>query len=329
MKQKPFVLQMLLLLFLVTSLSAGNEAIWNGYIQTRFQSDLDQRSGFLIRRGKLWLKGPLPQFSFLNFKFQVVYRSHKDQSFLMQDAYIEYQQKNLRFKAGRFVPDFTLEWNQPDAVIPLMERGLVIKALMHGENSTARQIGFQATYFTKYFSGSAGFFNAEQEVPGENKHSDLLYTSRISGQLPITPGWSLHLGGSFAYRYLHGSVLKNIAGTQRLFTGNDLRYGLELLFKTPLADFQAEWLKAKISDEKTQGAYLFINLHPNSKFEIVPFLDWFEDLRSETSDHPWYGLDISYHFQKQNKIMAEYKWQSENGQLSHYAALQLQIFIHS
>ncbi|GAB4342574.1 MAG: hypothetical protein Kow0037_30080 [Calditrichia bacterium] len=156
-------------IFLISSpLFAGEKTTWNGYIQTRFHTDFDQQSGFQIRRGKLWLKGTLPHLGHLRYKFQVVYRSFKDKSFLVQDAYAEYHQDALRLRVGRFVPDFTLEWNQPDAIIPLMERNSVVKALMHGETSTARQVGMQASYLANSFSGSIGVFNAEQEVPGEN-----------------------------------------------------------------------------------------------------------------------------------------------------------------
>ncbi|GAB4342579.1 MAG: hypothetical protein Kow0037_30090 [Calditrichia bacterium] len=149
---------------------------------------------------------------------------------------------------------------------------------------------------------------------------DLLYTSRVSSQLTIRPGWQLQVGGSFAYRYLHGSIFSKIATPSTVFSGNDYRYGLEGKLSSSRLDLQAEWLQADIAGQSARGAYLLLNMRPAEKWELVPFVDWFKDLRAETGDHPWYGASASYHFQKQNKVMFEYNWQAENGRLNHYAA---------
>lgn len=231
---------------------------WNGYIQTRLNSDFNTHNEFMIRRGKLWVKGVVPSIDHLSFKVQTVFRSHKDYSFMVQDVYAQYSAGEHQFTIGRMVPDFTLQWNQPDAVIPTLERGLVADGLIHGDQSIARLIGFQYRYNqSDDFHLGTGIFNANFNIPGENSDRSFLYLFRSSYNFIHSAKMLLHLGFSASYRKLNSISLPRIYNTDKIISGDDFRWGFESLFSTNWLELEGEYLTANINKDHAWGYYVY------------------------------------------------------------------------
>lgn len=131
-----FTLLVVLMGFISNNSSYAQQYInWNGYVQTRFSSDFDKSSEFMIRRAKLWVYGTVSNADFISYKIQLVYRSFKDESLMFQDAYADIRLKSFgEIRVGRFVPDFMLQRMQPDYEIPVLERSTVVNSLIHNEN---------------------------------------------------------------------------------------------------------------------------------------------------------------------------------------------------
>jgi len=316
-------------LFVFQNLFAQSDFKWNGYIQTRLNSDFQTHNEFMIRRGKLWIKGNVPNVDHLSFKVQAVFRSVKDKEFMVQDVYAQYKNEDHIFRVGRMVPDFTLQWNQPDAVIPTLERGLITDGIIHGDQSIARLIGFQYRYNSKdNFHLGAGIFNANYNLPGKNSDKSFLYTLRSGYDFVHSETAQFHLGVSASYRKLNNLSLPRIYDSSILISGDDYRWGFESLLLLNGFEFQGEYLTANINKERAWGYYVYSAFHINEKYQLVITLDKYSDLNSTTNDNEWYGIGINYYLTKLTKIMSDFRTQFSNNKNNYLGRIQFQVFFN-
>lgn len=316
-------------LVLFQDLSAQTDFKWNGYIQTRLNSDFQTHNDFMIRRGKLWLKGNVPNVTNLSFKVQAVFRSHKDNSFMVQDVYAQYLAGQHKFRVGRMVPDFTLQWNQPDAVIPSLERGLVVDGIIHGDQSIARMIGFQYRYTSEdNFHIGAGIFNANFNLPGNNSDKSFLYTLRSSYDFIHSETAQIQLGFSVSYRKLNNLSLPRIYDSSILVSGDDYRWGFESMFLLNGFELQGEYLTANINKDRAWGYYVYSTYRISEKFQPLIMVEKYADLNNITNDNKWYGVGINYYLTKLTKIMSDFRTQFSNNKNNYLGRIQFQVFFN-
>jgi len=324
-----YSLIILVAVFFNQNLFAQSNLSWNGYIQTRLNTDLRTHNEFMIRRAKLWLKGNVPNIDNLSFKIQAVFRSHKDNTFMIQDVYAQYAIGENKFKVGRMVPDFTLQWNQPDAVIPSLERGLVVDGIIHGDQSIARMIGLQYQYnFQNHFHIGTGIFNANYNTPGKNYDKSFLYTFRSAYDFIHSNTTRFHLGFSASYRKLNNLSLPKIYDAAKTISGDDYRWGFESLLQINEFELQSEYLTANINKDRAWGYYIYSALHINEKFEPVIIIEKYSDLKETTSDSEWYGIGFNYYLTKQTKIMSDFRTQFFNNKNKYLGRIQFQVFFN-
>lgn len=312
---------------------AQNENLphWNGYLQTRFASDFDKTNEFFIRRAKIWIYGDVPLANYISYKFQMNYRSFKEESLIMQDAYADFQIKNYgRIRAGRFVPDFMLQRMQPDYEIPVLERALVVNSFIHNEKQMAREMGvsyiFQNDSLPLHFS--LGVFNANVDRPAHGKDQFLLYTSRVNYKVFRQKKNWLSIGGSASYRHLVKSTLAMIYKPDSILSGDDVRWGIEAQFHWKNFELQGEYLEADINHDKAMGYYVTADFSFLKKYQAVLLTEKYNDLNPTTNDNEWYGLGVNYQITGKTKIMADFKAQ-ESGEFYQYLGeIQLQIFFN-
>ncbi len=327
------ILRTLLLLLLAFRfdqvLFAQSDIKWNGYIQTRLNSDFQTHNEFMIRRGKLWLKGNVPDVENLSFKIQVVFRSMKEQEFMVQDVYAKYEKDGHKFLLGRMVPDFTLEWNQPDAAIPSLERGLVVDGLVHGDQSIARLIGFQYRYDSEdHFHLGAGIFNANFNLPGKNSDKSFLYSFRSGYNFIQSSTVLLHLGFSAAYRKLNNLPLPKIYDSGKMISGDEYRWGIESIIRINGLEFQGEYLTANINKDRAWGYYLYSTFSITNVIQPILIIEKYADLKSGTNDNEWYGVGVNYYLTKQTKLISDLRTQFSNNKNNYLGRIQFQIFFN-
>lgn len=325
-----FTLLTATLIVMIQTAIAHSETEWNGYIQTRFNSNIRTHSEFLIRRGKFWLQGPLPNVSNLSFKIQVVYCSVKDQSFKVQDAYARYQTSRHTLLAGYLVPDFTLQRNQPDAAMPVLERGLVIDGMIHGDRSIARLLGIQYRYDrAKQFYLGLGIFNANFNTPGRNTDNTFLYTMRSAYRFLNKRNFFWQAGASFAYRKLSHQTLPCIYDGTQPISGDDVRWGLEMLWRMHHLEIQGEYLTANIQRDHAWGYYLYGAYRFAKNMQSMIKIEKFNDLNPETLNNEYYRVGLNYYLTKQAKVMGEIIVQFSTEKNNYEAKLQFLIFFNS
>lgn len=316
-------------LLLFNDLFAQSDFEWNGYIQTRLSSDFNTHSEFKIRRGKLWIKGSVPNVDHLSFKVQAVFRSDKDNSFMVQDVYAQYSAGEHKFIVGRMVPDFTLQWNQGDAVIPTLERGLVTDGMIHGDQSIARLIGFQYRYnYRENFHIGFGIHNANFNTPGENIDKSLLYSLRSGYDLIHSDVTRFHLGFSASYRKLNSLSLPKIYDATFTISGEDFRWGFESVFITNWFELQGEYLTANINNDRAWGYYAYSAFNIYENIQPVMIVEKFADLKSTSNDNEYYGLGLNYYLTKQTKFMSDFRIQFSNKKNNYLGRIQFQVFFN-
>ncbi len=296
-------------------------------MQTRISADPDNYNDIMVRRAKIWLKGNLQQIEHLSYKIQVVYRSFKDTQFMVQDVYAKYETNSHIIQIGRMVPDFTLQRNQPDTQIPVLERAGVVDGLIHGDQSIARMIGIQY----KLNTGNAihlglGIFNANPNAPGMNKDKSFLYTLRNSYNFIIDNDSEFHLGFSFSYRKLNDLSLPKIYNSTTKVSGDDYRWGFESGLNIRNFEIQGEYLTANINRDRAWGYYALVSLTFSEKYQPTMHIEKYADLNLATDDNEWYGIGLNYFITKKTKIMGDFSTQLSSEKNNYLLRLQLQVF---
>jgi len=319
------------MIFSLSLFAQNAEPKLHGYIQSRFSSDFENTNDFMIRRAKLWVDGNVPNIDNVTYKVQMVYRSFKDESLMLQDAFADVKINDSGFlRVGRFVPNFMLQRMQPDYEISDIERAGVISGFIHSSKSMARQIGVQFTYQTENspLNFSFGIFNANLESSRKNNDMNLLYTSHTQFSLVEKEDYFFQVGFSLAYRYANALSMSNIFAENELLTGNDLRYGFEYQFEFNKFGMQAEFLKAKIAGHKPWGYYIGSDFTISEHFQATAGIEKFSDINNLTNDNEWYSVGLIYYFSERNKLMTDFKTQFNVDSNINIAEIQYQIFFN-
>ena len=303
---------------------------WNGYIQSRFTFNNGNSSGFMIRRAKLWIDGKAPLGDNITYKMQVVYRSTTDDNFYFQDAYADVKWNFGFFRVGKFVPNFTLQRMQSDAFIPVLERANVINNLIHGDKSSAREIGVEGNFdlLNSNMKLSLGIFNGNQKFPGSNVGNNLLYTTKLSYNIVNDKNTLANIGASFGYRFIDNQTFSKIFPANINITGNDYRSGIQYQLKINMFDFQSEFVKADINNQNAWGYYAYAAYYLTKDFQVLTQVEKYKDLIPTTNDNEWYLVGFNYYFSPKNKLMADYKTQFNGNKNISEAEIQYQIFFN-
>ncbi len=225
---------------------------FNGYLQVR---SIGSRAGGAVslRRTKLWIKGhdsTLP----VSFKVQSLFRWSGKGELDLQDAYAEYSPASFQLRVGQFVPDFSLEWCQPDAAIPLLDRARVVDALIPGSRTMGREIGAQVRVVKPRLglTETFGLFKGDGASVRDQPNRDYLLTNRIV--FDLTPGgWPLQTGYSAAYRRISAGEFPSLLGPGVLYSGTGLRQGVEGRLKIQGWTLQGEYFRADLAEKRSRG----------------------------------------------------------------------------
>lgn len=305
------------------------EIKWNAYTQVRgFYSD--KAEGFEIRRTKFWIKGDTP-LDGLSFKVQTLFRWGNVGQLVLQDVFLEYNTGPITFKAGQFVPKFSLEWSQPDAYLPISERAKVVDALIPASQTLGRDIGVETRFSpgNGWFKTWLGIYNGKGFNYRPKTDRDYMFTNRTLLTFSIG-GLQIHAGGSTAYRKTTGAVFNRISGQNQLFAGIDRRFGLELRLKAGNWHLQTEYIKARLGNDESKGWYVLSDYDINPKNNIALSMEQYSDLLASTIDKPWYTVVWSHYFNEHNfKLVFDNRIQTDHGKTYYKSVLQLQLFFNS
>ena len=325
-------LSLALVIFAMLAAPSSGQAqlIWGGYLQPRFSSDFLTTTGFSIRRAKLYTTAVAPFDTNLSARMQAIFRWQTAGTLMLQDVYAEYRLHGLSFRAGQFVPEFSLQRLQPDAAMPVVERALVVDALVPSAETYARDIGAQlALYPLSHWHVTFGAFNGNGGNQSGNNDRQLLYVVRSTFQASVSDSIQVHLGASFAYRNKNAMTFKKIFGTTVPFSERDARWGGEVRFASPRWSLQAEYLQANLEARNASGYYILGSVFLDRTNEFAGLVEQLQDLDPTTNDAIWYGAGWNHYF-AENKFKTQLAARAQlSPEGNHYSAtLQLQLYIH-
>jgi len=311
----------------MNALAGGNVAAeWNGYLQERLSGDAD-RGQFSVRRLKAWLICKDPDGPFAG-RIQALYRSDRAKYPVLQDAYLSFGRGVILLKAGQFVPRFSLQRSQNDAFATVLERAMVVDALIPGAETLARRVGIE-TILEDHKSASMlalGIFNADDmETPQGS--GNLFLTSRCVWGLHFQ-GITLHPGMSFACRRARNVDIHKISGSSELFSGQDTRWGLENLIELRKWSVQGEYLQASLGNRIVSGWYVIVEGEIMATDRVAFSIERFSDLDPATGDDPRIAI-ICQHLinRNKNKVKVELQCNLKYQRESLFWALQWQYFL--
>ncbi len=319
----------LLFLTLLPVLIFG-QSEWNGYLQLRYFTDYQDVNSFTLRRAKIWLKGStaMPGWS---YKLQGIFRWQNNGALLLQDAFLQYTASYLQLRFGQMVPDFSLQRNQPDYAIPVIERARVVDALIPAAETMARDIGLMASIEPQAwaFHLSFGIFNGNGANHSFNEDRHFLYTIRATKTIRLTNQWQFSPGFSFSYRKCSGLTFKKIFNKPVTFSGNDRRLAFEFLFLNDRWLIQGEFLEARLNVQKAHGFYLLLNKTIGEKHSFAFSLERFNDLAANTPNRLYYIVEYGYLLKtNKNKLLLDLRAQPDGHRLNFSNAIQLQLFFN-
>ncbi len=267
---------------------------WNGYGQFRLYKINNDVQGFSVRRAKLWVKGNVPNANSFSYKVMGIFKYNKTGYLGLLDAYGEYDFGKSYLRFGQQIPEFSLQRMQPDWKIPVVERVTVIDALIPAAQSSARDIGLQVHVkpVKNIWQIAAGVFNGNGANLKNHNSSNFLYTVRSTVKINFAKNYSWHLGGSVMYRKANQDEFSSVFGKNKLFTGDDFRFGIESLLKFNKIEIQAEYIEAHLGNEKAYGYYAYANYNISDKDQLIINTERLVDLDKATNDDMW--LDIGY-----------------------------------
>ncbi len=229
-----------------------------GYTQIRSEYQNGQTPYLYIRRAKFWYsaKRTFKNQSYLKFKVKVNYGT-KHHEFELLDFKTTYHKNHSEINFGQFVPDFGLQRSQSDQYLAVLERSLVINSLIPAAQTDARDIGIQYTYdFDSLKSRlSIGFFNGTGANTLNYSQNSFLVTSRFSYFFIKNKNFRMAIGGSGMFRKIQNADFSKFYFQDSLFSGNDFRYGAEMIFYLKNFHFQTEFIQAKLDNDIAQGFY--------------------------------------------------------------------------
>lgn len=317
----------LALVGLPAALRAQESPVLSGYVQARYALT-SQDDAFSIRRAKAWVHGTTPFDEHWGYKVQAIFRSRLSGSLVLQDAFLQYRSGIWQVRFGQEVPDFSLQRHQPDWEIPVVERGLVINALIPSAESDARDIGVQGTVETmdRRLHASLGLFNGTGDNTFDTRDADFLVTGRVALATSLGGQVTGHVGTSGSLREADGIVFRRIYRDSTEFVGTDVRWGAELGLAHPDWEVQAEYIRADLEGQVAWGVYALADYRITARDLLIATFDKYRDLSPATDDDSWYGVGISHFISGERaKVMVEITAQFAEPATRYAGVAQLQI----
>lgn len=308
--------------------TSTNKIEWNGYGQFRLYKINDITEGFMIRRAKIWVKGHVPYSENFSYKVMGIFSYNHAGYFGLLDAYGDYAFGNGYLRFGQQIPEFSLQREQPDWKIPVVERAAVIKRMIPAAQSFARDLGIQVHWqpIKEVWQIAAGIFNGDGANLKVHSSANFLYSLRSTLKVNFAQNYSWHLGGSVMYRYADQSDFSLIFGKDNLYTGSDFRFGIETLIILNKFEIQAEYIKANFSGHIAYGYFAYANYDFSNKDQLVLSTEQLVDLNENTNDNPWLKAGYNHLFAGHNiKLMMSGGTQFNN---NYTLTTQLQLFFN-
>ena len=318
-------------LLLVVSAFAQTDQLWTGYVQVRYSDNLYDAHSFKIRRIKLWSYHQTPFSEHLYYKVQAIFRYPISGALVLQDAFAEYRAKNWRLRVGQEIPQFSLQRAQPDYVIPLIERARIVDALIPAAETGARDIGIQVIVKpdSAFWSGAFGVFNGNGANVKGNEDRWFLLTTRQVLKWQIQKQILLQVGASFSYRETSGLHFLRILGADTLFQGKDIRVGAELRLTLPFSSLQAEYIQARLGENKAYGYYVLLEIPLAGKHLLALEAEQYKDLNPVNNDNLWLDACYSYLLKAHKaKLMLDLRAQLTKPKPDYRIATQIQLFFN-
>ncbi|GAB4294090.1 MAG: hypothetical protein Kow0068_19010 [Marinilabiliales bacterium] len=301
---------------------------WDGYTQLRFTSNFNDVNSFAMRRMKLWVNSAPGFNDHWGFHVQTTITSYQNEKFFLQDVMTYYKKGQFRINLGQFVPHYSLQRFQSDAVIPLTERASVINALIPNGTLGVRDIGVEGNYTgsNKNIETWFGIFNGYGIKEYLINNKGILLTNKTAFQLfnnSITSGYSA------MYRKSDNLEITTVLPDTVRITGDDFRFNLFAQYIIDKFNMQIEYLWASLNSEIADGWYVLANVNIE-KHQIVASYNQYNDLVESTVNAPEFHLGYNY-LAKGNKLkcMIDNSIKIINGELrDYYTTIQLQLFFN-
>jgi hypothetical protein len=327
----------LLLLMLVFTAKAQdkegkrqNKVEWHAYTQLRFATNFDNYNNFSVRRLKFWIRSA-PGFSkHWSFKAQAIFTSVQREKFFLQDIYGQYTWKNSSIRFGQFIPKYSLQWSQPDYLIPATERARAINLLIPDGTMGIRDIGIQynLTAFQKKLHFNIGIFNGYGIKDYRYNNSGVMITQNLSYKIPFKKT-SLQFGYSVMYRNGEDLFLPGIITDTLLYTGREFSFNVNAIFISRIVDIQAEYLQANPDTVSASGYYALAKVKFNAKNHAYLMYDHYTYGYETQRNSPWYIAGFNYLFKHYDIMLTlETGFQKSAGEWVNRTVLQFQMFFH-
>ncbi len=327
----------------------GQESVsWNGYAQVRY-TGASSTSGFTLRRGKLWVEGPVPGVDDLSLKVQGIFRDQSQGAFVLQDFFAQYRGRGFALEAGQLVPDFSLERSQSDYLIPVAERAGVVNAVIPDATSLGRDLGAQIRLFPggDGLHVSAGLFNGSGANRATPSRGAYLATTRATFARRLGRGVTGTLGGSFEMRSADSVDVGALWPGGRPYTGHEFRWGTEAELAAAGWSLQGEYLEAHLQADVSHGFYV-LGSHalpganevavsveqlstPGATHRATPwYIVGFDHLLSPAGDGEAEGSKLFWRdpHATPTTLMVDARVRSVGPRVEYQATLQLQLFVH-
>ena len=301
---------------------------WNGYTQVRATSNFDDYTSVMLRRLKFWLKST-PEFSsHWSYKVQVLFTSWMQEKFFLQDAKVSYKTGLFSFDVGQFVPQYSLQWTQPDYKIPAIERAIAVNALHPDGSLGIRDLGVQANFHTEnnILEAHLGVFNGYGIKEYRFNNKGYMLTHKLAIDIPLQ-NHKLQFGYSLMYRYAQNLQLKKVLHDTLFYTGSDIRYNFFVLFNSKYFDIQAEYLNADFENNLNANGYYILSTINIKKSQIVLSVENYKSTYGQMQE-PYYRIAYNYLINK-NKLKLffdNYFRIADGGIENYYASVELQMF---
>jgi len=300
---------------------------WNGYTQLRATTNFGDNSSVMIRRLKFWIKSPDEFSQHWSYKFQVLFASWMQEKLFLQDAKIGYKTGLFSFDLGQFVPKYSLQWTQPDYLVPALERAKVINALHTDGMLGVRDIGAQINFHSKnnLLETHLGLFNGYGIKKYRFTNNGFMISHKTAVNIPINE-YKLQIGYSLMYRKAQDLQIKNVLPDSVYYTGNDKRYNIFMIYRSKFWDLQGEYLYAGFKDKNANGYYILSTFNIK-KSQIVLSYEKYKNTFVQ-STNPYYRIGYNYMINKNKiKIFLDNYFQLIDGAMKNYnASIQLQMF---
>ncbi len=302
---------------------------WNGYTQLRASTNLMDNTSAMVRRLKFWIKSPDEFSQHWSYKVQVLFSSWMQERFFLQDAKVNYKTGLFSLDIGQFVPAYSLQWTQPDYLIPALERAKVVNALHTDGSLGIRDIGAQVNFHSKdnLLATHLGLFNGYGINEYRFNNKGFMVSHKTTFNIPLEKN-KFQLGFSLMYRYAQNLQIKKVLPDSVFYTGKDIRHNFFMMFKTKSWEMQAEFLNADFEGKKAEGYYILSSINIKKSQIVLSVEDYKRTYAKENTTY--YRLGYNYLIKKNKiKLFWDNYFQIIDGAIDNYiTSIQLQFFFN-